>query len=148
MTPLVALDDRTLVAGQIGPEEVTQAAAAGVSLIVNNRPDGEEPGQPASAEIERAAADAGLDYRHIPVAGAIAADQVGALCDAMESATGRVLLVCRSGTRSTFLWAMAACRNGADGESVIAKAAVAGFDVSALGPFLGGSQVSGSGPGS
>ena len=53
------LDDRTLVSGQIAPHEVAGLAEQGVTMLVNNRPDGEEPGQPLAAEIEEAAAAGG-----------------------------------------------------------------------------------------
>ncbi|WP_309605754.1 beta-lactamase hydrolase domain-containing protein, partial [Phenylobacterium sp.] len=39
------------VAPQIGVADVAEAARQGFSLIINNRPDGEEPGQPTGAEI-------------------------------------------------------------------------------------------------
>ena len=53
------LDDRTLVSGQIAPHEVAGLAEHGITVIVNNRPDGEEPGQPLAADIEAAAAAGG-----------------------------------------------------------------------------------------
>ena len=62
------LDDRTLVSGQIHPDDVPALKKLGVTLIVNNRPDGEDEGQPTSAEIEAAAAAAGIGYRHVPIA--------------------------------------------------------------------------------
>src|SRR4249919_2677909 len=46
------LNDKTLVSGQIAPEEVAALKALGVTLIVNNRPDGEDVGQPESGDIE------------------------------------------------------------------------------------------------
>ena len=49
------LDDKTLVAGQIGPADVPALKAEGVTMIINNRPDGEDADQPTSAEIEAAA---------------------------------------------------------------------------------------------
>src|SRR4030095_6323279 len=79
MTPLVPIDAGTLVAGQISTADFPAIAAAGVSTIVNNRPDGEEPGQPAGAEIEAAARAAGIDYRHIPFSGVLSSDQVEGL---------------------------------------------------------------------
>jgi len=101
------LSETVLVADrQLHPGDIAAAAAAGVIVIVNNRPDGEEPGQPAGAEIERAALAAGLRYRHIPVAGAITPGQVAAMAAATEE--GKLLAFCRTGTRSTLLWAMAA----------------------------------------
>ena len=104
------LDDRVFVAGQIGPEDMAEIAALGVTMIVNNRPDGEEPGQPTGAEIEAAARAAGLDYRHIPVAGGIAPEQIEAMAEALDEAEGTLLAFCRSGTRSTYLWALARAR--------------------------------------
>lgn len=101
------LSDTVLVAGrQLRPDDMDAVVAAGVALVVNNRPDGEEPGQPTSAEIEAAARAAGLDYRHIPVSGGIGPDQVAAMAVAMEE--GKLLAFCRSGQRSTLLWALAA----------------------------------------
>lgn len=131
------LDDSTLVSVQIAPEQVAQATALGVTMIVNNRPDGEEPGQPASAEIEAAANAAGIGYRHIPVTmGALGPDQVAAMTEALDAADGKVLAFCKSGTRSTFLWALAGKRNGADGTELFEKAAGAGYDLSPLRAYL------------
>ncbi|MEA3030853.1 MAG: hypothetical protein QOG13_2178 [Sphingomonadales bacterium] len=125
------LDDLVLVAsGQLHPGDMEAVVEAGVELIVNNRPDGEEPGQPSSAAIEAAARAAGLAYRHIPIAGAIEPAQVAAMAAAMDE--GRLLAFCRSGTRSTWLWAMAAHGRGADGAAIIAAAAAAGYDLSPI----------------
>ena len=38
------LDEKTLVAGQLRPEQLDELRRHGVTMIVNNRPDGEEPG--------------------------------------------------------------------------------------------------------
>lgn len=130
------LDELTYVAGQVRPEEMEAIRATGVATIINNRPDGEEPGQPGAAEIEAAARAAGLDYRFIPIRSDFSADQVRAMSDALEEAQGRVLAFCFSGTRSTFLWALARARQGEEGEALIAKAAAAGYDLSAIRPLL------------
>ncbi|HVM37572.1 MAG TPA: sulfur transferase domain-containing protein, partial [Sphingomicrobium sp.] len=45
------LDDKTLVSGQILPQQVAELRRHGVTLIVNNRPDGEDEGQPPSVAI-------------------------------------------------------------------------------------------------
>ena len=127
------LDSTTFVSGQIAPEEI---AALGVTLIVNNRPNGEEPGQPDSDAIEAAAKAAGVAYRHIPVAGGISQPQVAQMADALAQAQGPVLAFCKSGTRSTFLWALARARLGDDAEAVTAKAAAAGYDLSPIRAFL------------
>ncbi|HEX8381052.1 MAG TPA: TIGR01244 family sulfur transferase [Allosphingosinicella sp.] len=127
------LDPTTFVfVRQLTVDDIDEAAASGIRLIVNNRPDGEEPGQPSSAQIEAAARAAGLDYRHIPVAGGFAPGQVEAMAEALEE--GPVLAFCRSGTRSAFLWALARAKQGAPSEQSVAAAAAAGYD---LRPILG-----------
>jgi uncharacterized protein (TIGR01244 family) len=130
------LDGNVLVTGQIRPEEVAAFAARGVTLIVNNRPDGEEEGQPAGAEIEAAARAAGVDYLHIPIAGAFSDDEVEAMGGALTGAEGDVLLFCKSGTRSTWLWALARARAGADVGELVSGAAQAGYDLRPLLPWL------------
>jgi uncharacterized protein (TIGR01244 family) len=127
------LDSTTLVSGQIAPEEI---AALGVSLIVNNRMEGEEPGQPTSAEMEGAAAAAGVAYLHIPVAGGFSEGQVEAMREALESTEGQVLAFCKSGTRSAYLWALARARMGDDAGELIRKGAGAGYDLRPLLPYL------------
>jgi uncharacterized protein (TIGR01244 family) len=127
------LDSTTFVSGQIAPEEI---AALGVTTIVNNRPDGEEPGQPASDAIAAAAKAAGVDYRHIPVAGGISQPQVAEMADALAGAEGPVLAFCRSGTRSAYLWALARARLGDDPETLVGQAAAAGYDLSPVRAFL------------
>ena len=132
MTALIPLDEHTLVAGQIDPADLAAVAAAGVTLVVNNRPDFEEPGQPESAAVRAAAEAAGLTYRDLPIAGSIAPPQAEAMAELLEGAGGKTLLFCRSGTRSIFLWALARARRGADPDTLIAQAASAGYDLSPL----------------
>jgi uncharacterized protein (TIGR01244 family) len=124
-----------LVSGQIEPSDLLRIAAAGVGTIVNNRPDGEEPGQPSSQEMEVAAKAAGLRYRHIPVAGGFSQAQVEAMAEALQG-EGDVLAFCRSGTRSTFLWALARSREGAPADELAAAAMAAGYDLRPIRPLL------------
>ena len=131
-----ALDGKILVAGQIRPQEVAALAGEGVTMIVNNRPDGEEPGQPAGSEIEAAAREAGIGYRHIPVVSGFSAGQVEAMAAALEEADGKVLAFCKSGTRSTFLWALARAEAGDEAEELAGKAAAAGYDLAPILPYL------------
>ena len=127
------LDDNISVSPQIGPAQVADAAAAGVTMIINNRPDGEDHGQPTGAEIEAAAAAAGLAYRAIPVTQAgFSGPQLDAMNEALEAAGGPVLAYCRSGTRSTNLWALARARAGESPNILTAKAADAGYDLSGI----------------
>jgi uncharacterized protein (TIGR01244 family) len=131
------IDERMLVSGQIRPEDVPLAAAAGVTLIVNNRPEGEAADQPTGAEIEAAARAAGLGYRFIPVSGGFTPESIDAMATALADAAGPVLAYCTSGTRSTYLWAMARAQAGDDPDAIVAKAAAAGYDLTPLRPHLG-----------
>jgi len=132
------IDDSISVAPQIGVADVRAAADQGFTMIVNNRPDQEEPGQPSGAEIREAARAAGLAYVAIPIGhGGFSANQVEAMRDALENAGGPVLAFCRSGTRSTFVWALAKGADGEDAETLAAKAAQAGYDISPIKPLLG-----------
>ena len=127
------LDPSISVFGQIEPEDVAAAKAQGFTAIINNRPEGEQPDQPTGAAIEAAARAAGLDYVAIPVDhSGFNAGQVAAMAEALDKAQGPVLAFCRSGTRSTFLWALARHIMGDDGETLIAKAADAGYDLSPI----------------
>ena len=132
MTPLIPLDAHVLVAGQIHPTDLASVASAGVTLVVNNRPDHEELGQPETATIRAAAQAAGLTYHDLPIGGGIAPAQAEVLADLLDRAEGKALLFCRSGTRSTFLWALARSRRGAEADMLITQAAEAGYDLSPL----------------
>jgi uncharacterized protein (TIGR01244 family) len=128
---LIALTDKLFVSPQISVETVKAAAERGVSLIVNNRPEGESPDQTAGETIESAARSAGMTYAAIPVTHAgFAPWQLDALDEALgKNGDGKALLYCRSGTRSTLLWALARARAGDDLDAIAATAAAAGYDV-------------------
>lgn len=131
------LDDSISVAGQISPADVAEAAAQGFAFVINNRPDDEQPGQPAAAEIEAAAKAAGLGYRAIPITHAgFSEHQVTAMQEALEAAPGPILAFCRSGTRSTLVWALARSRMGDDADTLQAKAQAAGYDLTPIRAFL------------
>ena len=57
--------------------------------------------------------------------------------EALDEAEGPVLAFCRSGTRSTFCWALAKGTAGANPDELTAKAASAGYDISPIRPLLG-----------
>jgi uncharacterized protein (TIGR01244 family) len=131
------LTDHFHVAPQISVADVVQAASDGVRLIVNNRPDGEEPGAPQSDTIAAAAAAAGIAYIAIPVTHAgFSHAQIDAMDAVLRSADGPVLAYCRSGTRSTYLWALQQARAGVAVDTLAAQAAGAGYDLASIRPML------------
>ncbi|KKC24385.1 TIGR01244 family sulfur transferase [Sphingomonas sp. SRS2] len=132
------IDDSISVAAQIDTDDVAAAAAQGFTMIINNRPEQEEPGQPSGESIRAAAQAAGLGYVAIPITpGGFTREQIEATRQALDSAEGPVLAYCRSGTRSTFCWALAKGTAGEDGDELARKAAGAGYDISPIKPLLG-----------
>ncbi len=131
------ITDIFFAAGQIFADDIAAIKAAGITLVINNRPDSEEPGQPLATDIETAIRTAGLDYVHIPVrSGGIDPAAIEPTQQALASAMGAVLAFCRSGARSTALWALAQAASGEAPQALIALAADAGYDVSPLEPLL------------
>jgi uncharacterized protein (TIGR01244 family) len=135
------LSPQFAVSPQIDVAAVAEAAAKGFALIVNNRPDGEEPSAAQGNAIAAAAEAAGIGYVAIPVGnGGFGSEQIDALALAIRECDGPILAYCRSGTRSTYLWALANARDGADVEPMIAAAASQGYDISGLRPTLAAMQ--------
>lgn len=131
------LTETVFASPQIGLAEVAAAKAQGIALIVNNRPDGESDDQVAGDDIEAAARAAGIDYVAIPVTHAgFSETQVQAMAQALAEAKGPVLAYCRSGTRSTLLWALAEASRGGSPEDLATKAAGAGYDISPVRPLV------------
>jgi uncharacterized protein (TIGR01244 family) len=131
------INEQVSVSGQISPEDVPALKAAGFTTIINNRPDAEAPEQPAGGDIEAAAKAAGLAYHHIPLGReGVSADMVEKTRAAFEGSDGAVLAYCRSGTRSTTLWALSQAGK-ATAAQIISAAANAGYDISHLAGHLG-----------
>jgi uncharacterized protein (TIGR01244 family) len=131
------LDDKMLVSGQIAPHEVAGLADQGVTMLVNNRPDGEEPDQPLAGDIEEAAAAAGIAYRVVPIVRGIGPADVEAMQQAMrEAGAGRMLAFCRSGNRSALVSAVAMREEGASADAVTNALTQAGFDAGPIAHLL------------
>ncbi len=129
---LKRINDEISVSPQIAPADLDGLRAAGFTTVINNRPDGEAPDQPDSAAMAAAAAAAGLAYHYIPLGrDGVSPEMVEETANAIAASAGPVLAFCRSGTRSTTLWALSqAGRLPAD--EIVALAAGAGYDVSHL----------------
>jgi uncharacterized protein (TIGR01244 family) len=133
----ITLTDSLYVSPQISVEDVRTAQELGVTLIINNRPEGESEDQVPGSAIEAVARAFGMDYVAIPVTHAgFSQPQVEAMESAIDSAVGGILAYCRSGTRSTLLWALAESKAGADPDELTIIAAEAGFDVSPVRPLM------------
>lgn len=129
MTEFRRVTDSFSVAPQLGVDDLTRAARQGFKLLINNRPDGEEPGQPSSAEMGEAAEAAGLAYIYVPVVGGPTRAQADAVHEAVQAAGGPVIAYCRSGTRSINTWAAGQALSGAARDELIAAGAEAGYDL-------------------
>jgi len=135
--PFHPLTDRFGVMGQVSRQDVADAAERGAQMIIMNRPDGEEPGQPSSDQVRQWAEEHGMAFRHIPVdPGAITAQAVDQTRQALADSDGRALAFCKSGGRSTALWALARAAEGEDADVLIARAADQGYDLRPLASVL------------
>ena len=131
------LDEKTFVDGQIGPDDIAELKAMGVTLVVNNRPDHEDNGQPTSDEIEEAVRAAGMDYRHVPIARGMGPSDIEAMREAIHSVgEGKLYAFCRSGNRSTLAWAVARNEDGAPRDQLEQCATQAGFSLDPVAHLL------------
>jgi sulfide:quinone oxidoreductase len=95
------------VSEQILPGQLAELMAAGYRTLICNRPDGEGNDQPLFAEIERAARRVGIDARYLPAEPGKVTDEQGvAFGQLLAALPGPVLAYCRTGMRSTTMWAL------------------------------------------
>ncbi|WP_419953037.1 TIGR01244 family sulfur transferase [Methylobacterium sp.] len=129
---ITSIESRLSVSDQPNEAEIADLAGKGFALLINNRPEGEEPGQLGTEAEAAAARAAGLAYLHLPVTGpGITLDDIAQFRDAVEGASGPVLAHCRSGTRSLTLWALSEVLAGRlRRDDVVAYGRERGFDLS------------------
>jgi uncharacterized protein (TIGR01244 family) len=133
LPPLMELAPGLTAAGALTRDHIEALAAAGTKVIINNRPDSEDPGQLDADEARRLCAAHGIAYHHIPFVGAtLTAAHVDAMAAALKEANGPVVAHCRSGTRSTMVWALTRMREGEDAAALVALGARNGVDISGL----------------
>lgn len=126
------INDHVSVSPQISPDDLPALKAAGFTTIVNNRPDGEAPDQASSATMQAAAEALGLAYHYIPLGReGVSSQMVEDEAAALEGSAGPVFCYCRSGTRSTTLWALSQAGK-MPAQDIVNAAAHAGYDVSHL----------------
>ncbi|OAM29327.1 MULTISPECIES: TIGR01244 family sulfur transferase [Eikenella] len=137
-SPFPQLADGLLVSPQISRQDILAAAAAGIQTIICNRPDGEEPGQPSFEQIRHWAAEAGIRHViHQPMLmPQIDTAAARTFAEHLASHPAPALAYCRSGTRSSLLWAMGQAARGATPQQLVQTAAAAGIDLTAALPRL------------
>ena len=137
MTEFRQLTDSLWASPQIAVEDVARAKEEGFTHIICNRPDDEEPGQPSALEIGSAAEQHGMGFTSVPVSSAgFSLPQVDAMQDALAKGGDKVLAYCRSGTRSTLLWALARAKAGANLDDIDRRAVAAGYNTSGIRPTM------------
>lgn len=132
MSEIRKVTDDFAVSSQLAPKDLSEFAGR-FALVINNRPDGEESGQPCGEEIEAAAREAGLAYVAIPVAGMPGPAEIDAMREAIGDAGGPVLAFCRSGMRCLVTWAAGEAQAGRPLDELRSIGAEAGYDI---GPAL------------
>ena len=136
LPPLMELAPGVTAAGALTRDNIEALASAGTKVIVNNRPDGEDPGQLTADEARELCAVRGIAYHHIPfVAATLTTADIDAFAAVLKDAEGPLVAHCRSGTRSTMIWALTRLRDGADPAQLVALGARNGVDIAGL-PML------------
>ena len=126
------------VSEQILPSDISELVKRGVRTLICNRPDGEGADQPLFTEIEKAATEHGIQCHYLPVI-------TGKVGDAEAAAFGELLLkqngpfhaYCRSGMRSTTLWALSQAKQLPLTE-IVTSAKAAGYDMSGVAARIAG----------
>ncbi|WP_444931619.1 TIGR01244 family sulfur transferase [Microbulbifer sp. SSSA002] len=125
------LDDQVSVSEHITCETMAPLAQSGVQVVVCNCPEGESEAHPSYTEMEQAALAVGIKFVAIPFArGRMLQNHCEAFRDVLQSGE-KVHAFCRTGNRSSQVWAGAKLLMGADKKQLYTQAQQAGFDISA-----------------
>ena len=112
MTEFRALSPRFSVAAHIEAGDLLKARAEGFHTVINNRPDEEQGVTFASKEAGSLARTNELEFIYLPTENHLIYrdETIERFIGALEGQSGPVLAYCKSGTRCTILWALAASR--------------------------------------
>jgi uncharacterized protein (TIGR01244 family) len=120
------------VAPQLDPADMAVLAADGVTTIICNRPDTENPPSHQAVQLQTAAEAAGLIFIFNPVIGsAMTMENVEEQSEVLLSSDGPIVAYCASGNRSAVMWALA---NAGDMETdqILTATAAAGYPLEGL----------------
>ena len=121
-----------VVSDQINAQDISVLKEHGIKTIFCNRPDSEEMNQPTAEEMQKVAESLGLKFVHQPVIGnAISQKDVDDFKSYYENAEKPIFAYCRTGTRSTMLWALSELSKRESSE-IINLTSAAGYDLSHL----------------
>jgi uncharacterized protein (TIGR01244 family) len=127
---LTQVSSNVFIASQLKPVSIRFLSDRGIRTIVDIRPDGEDPSQASSSEMEEASKAAGLAFHYIPVPhGPIPDSAVDTLTSVLKDANPPTLLYCRTGRRSVRLLALAEASrvNGPSLEEILKLGRSTGF---------------------
>ncbi len=125
LTPFIS------VSPQLTATDMGLAAAKGFKAVICNRPEHESEDQPAMADLRSAAEANGLTWHFLPVvAGQITEQDINDFSALMSQIKGPVLAFCRTGTRSSTLWALSEAQH-LSVDAILSTTAAAGYDLSA-----------------
>lgn len=132
------INEALTVSGQIDAQDMATLAERGFRAVIDNRPDMEVGPEQSSEAMAKAAQAAGLQFLYLPIIpGQFTPDLIAAMAEALADLEGPVYAYCRSGTRSTTLWALTqAGKVGA--EEILQQAAGAGYDLRGIAAYLNG----------
>ena len=126
------LSDDFSVSPQIDVGEVEEIVQAGFKSVLCNRPDGEEHGQPEYDAVARAAAEAGLEVRCVPIVSGMVTPQAAQdFAQALKEMPKPILAYCRTGTRCTMLWSLVKF-DDLGGDEILKATQAAGYDMGGL----------------
>ena len=121
-----------VVSDQITEEDIEQLKEAGFKTIFCNRPDNEEQNQVTVKSIQDKAIESGLDFIHQPVIGGqISQNDIDQFSDYYDAAEKPIFAYCRTGTRSSMLWALSESGKRSIDE-ILRLTSAAGYNLSNL----------------
>ena len=121
-----------VVSDQITEEDLEQLKEAGFKTIFCNRPDNEEQNQVTVKSIQDKAIESGLNFIHQPVIGGqISQNDIDEFSDHYDDAEKPIFAYCRTGTRSSMLWALSESGKRSIDE-ILRLTSAAGYNLSNL----------------
>ena len=133
------INDKLYVAAQLQTSDFHTAAEMGIKTIINNRPDNEEANQLSHEIAQVLAKELGMEYHYLPMANGqpLPPTLVDDYKNVLDNSDGKILAYCRTGTRSSFLWAVGQLQAGnITADEAIQAAANAGINLSNFRPVF------------